>query len=116
MPKLSSYPTVNALAVGDYVVVTKDPGGSPSTNNITYGNFFTGIVANVSFANTVTFDANATMGDTEYLSANSLRITDMSTPSTNADVVVGQKMWFDADYIYIAVANNTIRRVAMTDF
>jgi hypothetical protein len=116
MPKLSSYPTANTIAIGDYLIFTDDPGGSPNTVNITYGNFFANVQANVSFSNTVTFDANVAVGDDDYLSANSLRITDMSTPSTNSDVVEGQKVWFDANYIYIAVANNTIRRVAMTDF
>jgi hypothetical protein len=116
MPKLSSYPTVNAIAIGDKVPFTDDPGGSPNTVNITYGDFFANVVATVTFANTVTFNANTTVGDTVYLSANSVRITDMSTPTSNADVVAGQKIWFDADYIYIAVANNTIRRVALTDF
>ena len=116
MPKLSSYPTVNALAIGDYLTVTDDPGGSPNTVNITYGNFFANVNPQVSFANTVTFNANVVVGDDDYISANSLILSDMSTPSTNADVVVGQKIWFDANYIYIAVANNDIRRVPMTDF
>lgn len=116
MPKLSSYPTVNALASGDYITVTDDPGGSPNTVNITYGDFFSNVNVVVTFANTVSFWANVDVDDDKYLSANSIRITDMSTPSSNADVVVGQKLWFDGDFLYVAVANNSIRRVTLTDF
>ena len=116
MPAESTYPTVNALSTDDYVRVVNDPQGSPLTRNITYGNFFTDVAVPVTYANTVTFAANVTISANVNFNVADIYITDTTTPTSNADVVSENKIWADSDYIYVAVANNSIRRVALTDF
>lgn len=64
--------------------------------------------------------ANAT-GDV-VISANAplvigtLRIPSGNAPSNSTATVIRNTMWHDGDYLYVAVANNVIKRVTLTSF
>jgi hypothetical protein len=95
--KISNLVSTNTISSSDLLVVVRDPSGTPSTNNITYSNFFANVVANAKFSNTVTFantisvhnvipSANLTytLGNTTnrfasmYVGSNSITFTDTS--------------------------------------
>lgn len=39
-----------------------------------------------------------------------------NTPAASNDAVREGKFWFDDDYIYVATANNTIKRASLSSF
>jgi len=76
----------------DKLIITSNPdAANASLASIRVGNLF-GNTANVLFNSTMFTPANSTTSCTQ-----------------------GQ-FWFDANYIYFAVANNTIKRIALTSF
>lgn len=74
--------------------------------------------------------ANTTSGNTEIKLANvsaffanvtSVKVTNfvignISTPSNSTMNVSQGTLWFDSNYLYFAVANNSIKRVALSSF
>jgi hypothetical protein len=92
--KTSELPIASTLESGDRLVIVKAPGSTPNTATIDIQKIF---------ANT---------------SANVMHIQGpVSTPASSAAMAVlsGRIMW-DANYLYIAVANNVLKRVELTSF
>src|SRR5665213_522986 len=56
--------------------------------------------------------ANLTILDSFSLSANDIQIRASNTPVTSGDTVSSRAIWFDDNYIYVAVSNTDIRRAA----
>ena len=50
------------------------------------------------------------------LTANNLVIKQNNTPANSSANVVPQSIWSDGNYIYVAVSNNSIKRVALSTF
>lgn len=42
--------------------------------------------------------------------------TSKSTPANSTITVKEGKIWYDTSYLYIAVANNTVKRIALDSF
>ncbi len=95
MPKISGLSTANSISNGDYIVVVTDPTTLAETKKITFSN----LLANVA-----------------VMSVNSFIITNNATPSNSSITIARGKIFFDSDYLYVAVANNTIKRVSLTAF
>lgn len=112
--KISDLPAATALASGDLIPVVLDPAGSPSTRKITVANFYSNVIVTAKFSNTLTFTANVT--SSLNMTANNLYITYTGTPATANDAVIKGKVWYDTSYLYVAVANNTIKRVSLSSF
>lgn len=112
--KISDLPAATTIASGDLIPVVADPSGSPATKKITLSNFYANVVVTAKFSNTVTLAAN--VSSTTNLTANNLFINYRTTPSTSGDAVTQGKIWFDTSYIYVATANNTIKRAALSTF
>lgn len=108
MPKISELTAITSLTADDLIMVVNDPNGSPSTNKITVSNLFGNVRVSATFANTTTFSSNTIV--TNFM------INNKATPASNTDNAQMGKMWFDEDYIYVAVANNSIKRVALSNF
>lgn len=53
---------------------------------------------------------------TKVVVANTLVITGNSTPANSTATVTKGTLFYDTNYLYIAVANNTIKRVALDTF
>lgn len=88
-------------------VLLNDPDGVPVTGTYGYANLFSSVSVTSNFSNTVTFTSNVTV--------NNMHVS-ISTPvASNVSCVEG-KIWFDADYIYCATANNTVKRAALSSF
>ena len=107
MPKISELTAITSLTADDLLMVVNDPNGAPSTNKITVGNLFGNVRVSATFANSAAF-SNVTI--------NNFVLNNKATPASNTDNAQMGKMWFDEDYIYVAVANNSIKRVALSNF
>lgn len=110
--KLTELPSV-AKANSDFKFVgVNDPSGVPTTVTVTANSLFSNVVVSAAFS------ANATFAS--FVTANTVTISTLkllpSTPVTNADAVAAGTVWYDTNYMYVAVANNSIKRVALTTF
>lgn len=106
--KGSQLPSVTAATGDDFLILVNDPQGSPVTTKISVGNFYSNVTVNVTFSETLRATGN--------VYANNFHITNSVTPAYSTVAVEKGKIWFDQDYLYVAVANNDIRRVALTSF
>ena len=141
--KVTQLDSLTTLSGDDLFMVVDDPSGTPVNKKVSASSMFGDIKMplNVS-GNTMSISANATVTGNMSLSANTtvtganaivagvvtisanttvtgeLRLTD-STPSSSNTVTEGigsGKIWFDQSYIYVAVSNTVIKRVALSDF
>lgn len=69
MPKISELNAITTLTSDDLIMVVNDPAGSPSTNKITVGNFFSNVNITTKFSNTVTFSKSVTFSNTTISNA-----------------------------------------------
>lgn len=101
--KVSRLPVTASLANTDLFPLVRDPSGAANNYAISSTNLFGNLAINVT--------------TTKEVSANTLKLTAAAnTPATSIDVVPRGKIWFDANYLYIAVADNTIKRVLLSTF
>jgi hypothetical protein len=88
--KVSELPTTNSAASDDRLVILKNPGGSPSTRTISVENLFSNSSANV--------------------------VLQKQTPANSTITVAEGTLFFDETYLYVAVANNVLKRVELSSF
>lgn len=83
---ITDLPRTTLIANGDLFVVVRDPSGAPTTNTATMST----LRSQIPIANT--------------------------PANTTALTITAGTMLYDADYLYIAVANNVVKRVALSSF
>ena len=88
--KISELTALTAPAAVDLMVIVDDPSGTPITKYVTVGNLLGNSAANVVIYN--------------------------STPANSTITVKKGTLLFDSDYLYLATANNTLKRVSLTAF
>lgn len=102
--KVSELTALTAPAGEDLLIIVDDPSGTANTKKITVTNLFNNCSANVTISNSA------------VLSTNTLLIRNKSTPANSTIAVTEGTFYFDADYLYIATANNVLKRVALESF
>lgn len=113
--KTTQLTTATVLGANDYFIGIQDPLGNPATIKIQPSYVFANIAYSATFKANVTFTANNQANIAHAKIAN-LTIGDSFTPSTSGDTAQAGKIWYDNNYLYIAVAGNVIKRVALTSF
>ena len=88
--KISELTALAAPAAVDLLVIVDDPTGTPITKYVTVGNLLGNSSANVVIYN--------------------------ATPANSTITVKKGTLMFDSDYLYVATANNTLKRIALTAF
>lgn len=88
--KISELSPLTAAADEYLMVIVEDPSGVPRTKHITVGNLLGNSAANVAIYN--------------------------STPANSTIAVKKGTLMFDSSYLYVATANNTLKRVALSSF
>ena len=88
--KISELTALTAPAAVDLLVIVDDPTGTPITKYVTVGNLLGNAAANVVIYN--------------------------ATPANSTITVKKGTLIFDSDYLYVATANNTLKRIALTAF
>ena len=103
--KISELTALTQPSTDDLLVIVDSPANNAVTKQVTVQNFFNNAAANVTVSNTY------------YLSANNLIVRRKQTPVTSSGTSDLQgAIWFDNDYIYVATANGTIKRAALSSF
>lgn len=88
--KITELSALTTPAAEDLMVIVDDPSGTPTTKYVTVGNLLGNVAANVVIYN--------------------------ATPANSAITVKKGTLMFDASYLYIATANNVLKRVALSSF
>lgn len=102
--QISELPTTTSVAANATFVVVDNTTAVANTKQISANNLFN----NSSF--------NVTLSNTAILSANTIIIRNSQTPANSTITVSKGTIFFDTDYLYIAVANNTLKRILLTSF
>ena len=113
--KLTDLPKVNSVSNDAVFVVENDVAGSPTTSGITATNLFGNISVNTSISASFTVNGSVSFSSSNTTISN-LHITYGDTPSNSSISVLKGKIWFDEDYLYVATANNNLKRVSLTSF
>jgi len=88
--KVTELTALTAPAGEDLLLIVDDPSGTPTTKKVTVSNLFGNVAANVVIYN--------------------------NTPANSTITVKKGTIMFDTSYIYVAVANNTLKRVGLNSF
>jgi len=74
----------------------------------------TGAIAAEDLFGSITVDV--TVGGNNDLTATNLNILKSSTPTSSSGSFTGRQIWFDNDYLYVAINSTTCRRVSLQAF
>lgn len=88
--KVTELTALTSPAGEDLLLIVDDPSGTPTTKKVTVSNLFGNSTANVVIFNT--------------------------TPANSTITVKKGTLMFDSSYIYVAVANNLLKRVGLNSF
>lgn len=102
--KISELTALTAVTSEDLLLIVDDPTGTPVTKKVTVSALLSNSSANVTVSNTAT------------LSANNLIIRRNHTPANSTIEVAQGSFFWDSDYLYVAVANNSLKRVSLESF
>lgn len=113
--KVTELPTLTTASAEDVLYVVDDPSGTPVSKKISLSNLLSAVPANTTFTGTATFDDKVTATDGVVTLSSATSVT-----SNNATTVLGSGMagsiFWDANYLYLAVSNTEIKRVALESF
>lgn len=102
--KISELVATTAPSSDDLLVIVDSPSANAVTKKVTVGNLFGNCSANVTVSN------NA------VLSAKNIVIRRKDTPSSSNTADTQGVLYFDDNYLYIAVSDGTIKRAPLTSF
>jgi len=114
--KTSALATKTTFAANDYILGVTDLSGVPTTSKILVSNFFANVATALSVSSNVSVTGNSSVLIAPTVKSANIHSTDSSTPVSSADVVEKGKIWFDTNYLYVAVANNSLKRVTLSSF
>jgi hypothetical protein len=143
--KTSALTALTTPASVDLLLIIDDPNGTPVSKKITLVNLFDNIPSNTTISGTFTASANSTLGGANtvitanlnatgalntlsslHVNADKITIGTSDTPSTNNATTeygtpTSDRGWdgtlsWDADYLYVAVSNTVIHRIALGAF
>ncbi len=126
--KISQLEQVGTPNKDDLLLTVVNVANTPMSKSIDYETLFNGISWTVNVSNNVTFTENFTVNGNTTLEnvvsqnfrannivANTVAIT-QRTPSSNTDSVIRNSLFFDANYLYVTVSNNSIKRISLQNF
>lgn len=140
--KITELSQANTVANNDLLVIVSNPASLSETKKVTVNTFFSNthaakITVTTLIANSATINSNTTFNGAiaingslqvgaitttanasfqQFLTANQITILDSRTPANSAIDISRGTMFYDNNYIYIAVATNVIKRVALASF
>lgn len=113
--KVSELTNLATAAGEDLLYIVDDPSGTPVSKKITLDNLLGSVPANTTFTQTATFNNKVTVAN------GFITLTESKTVSSNnATTVLGTgaqgSIFWDENYLYVAVSNTQIKRVALSVF
>lgn len=118
--KVTSLTAATSVTDDDLFMVVDDPAGTPASKKLTVGALFGSVPSAAVFTKDVTVSGdNATISaNTLFSGAGNLILTSgtptSNKPSLTIPPVSSGSIWFDDNYIYVAVNSTTIKRAALT--
>ncbi len=97
--KITELPLLTDPVGTDLLIIEDDPAGIANTKAVSVTNLLGNSSANIVASNTA------------YLV-----IKRSNTPANSTITVQAGAMWADSNYLYIAVANNVLKRVSLSSF
>ena len=100
--KVTALTAATSVAAEDLFMVVDNPSGTPVSKRVTAQNLF-----------------GAVPSDLAIVAGKNLRLTSSTpdnNPTTTTPTVAAGAIWFDADYIYVAVSATVIKRAALSAF
>jgi hypothetical protein len=111
----SNLPVANTMAANDIFIIVTTPGSAGVTKRISANNLFGAMSTSLVVQNTAsvvnTFTANT--GNTYF---SNVHISYDVTPVSSLWAAEKGQIWYDTNYIYIAVGTNNVKRVALSSF
>ena len=89
--KVSQLTEIHAATANKITLIVNDPAGTPSSRKLSVRNLFSNSTVNVA-------------------------ITSISPSNSTMTAVKAGSIFFDTNYIYVAVANNVVKRAALSSF
>lgn len=89
--KVSQLTEITSATADDQILLVNDPAGTPSSRKLSIRNLFGNSTVNVA-------------------------ITSISPSNSTMTAVKGGTIFYDSNYLYIAVSNNLIKRVSLSLF
>ena len=133
--KISQFSSLTTPASEDLLLVIDNPNATPVNKQITLKNLFGSVPANTSISGKLTVSANTTLnGSNTVISSNVnftstrgptfvapyIRVAKTTLTSNNTTTQLGGgnqgAIFWDTDYLYVAVSNTVIKRVALSTF
>ena len=92
-------------SANDLLIIVKNrAGANMETRSISLSTLFTNNSSNVTISNSA------------ILSTNTFILRNRQTPANSTITITQGTILFDSDYIYVATANNTLKRVSLSSF
>lgn len=133
--KVSQLTSLTTPAAEDLLLIIDDPSGTPVSKQITVKNL-AGNLPNTAISGTLTVSANTTLNGSNTVVSANVNLTSSRGPqisarwikiapstgsiSNNATTELGGgqqgAILIDSDYMYVAVSNTVIKRVALSTF
>lgn len=131
--KVSQLPVLTSPASEDLLLIIDNPNVTPASKHITLKILFGNVPANTSISARLSVSGNTsfTGANNQFtsvkvnnnletnklkVSSNGLIITTALTPASSGITISQGKFFWDSNYLYVATANNTIKRVALSSF
>ena len=132
--KVSALPVLAVPAGVDRILVIDNPLVNAASVQISFDSLFAQVPSNTSIGGTFTAEWNATFsGSNSYFtsnvnvtgttnlgvmktSSNGVTIQNSLTPANSSITIEQGKIFWDSSYLYVATANNTVKRVALSSF
>ena len=111
---VSQFTEITSLPANSWVYVVDSSSGSNLPRKIKSTNIYGNVRLAATVSNTLSVSGN--VSGLSYVIANNLMIANRTTPANSTATVPANTMWFDSDYLYVATANNVIKRVPLTAF
>ena len=112
--RVSELPLNTSMTGDDLVLVIDSPFSGGTTKRITFNDFMKEVYTPVSFSSNVTIGGDLIVSTNTVFS--NLHISEDTTPTTSFWPSNKGKIWFDNNYLYIAVDDNTVKRVMLSSF
>ena len=102
--KISELAASVSPSADDLLVIVDSPASGAVTKKVTVANLLGNTTANVTISNTA------------VLSAKNIVVRRKETPSSSATSDQQGSIYFDDNYLYLAISNGAIKRVALSTF
>lgn len=132
--KVTELTTLSIPSGVDYIYVIDDPLGTPTGKKMSLDALFGGVPSNTAINGTFTARSNATFSGSQVsvssnvsitgttqvgvlkTTSNGVLITNSLTPANSSIGIPQGKVFWDANYFYVAVSNTVVKRIPLQSF